>query len=263
MMDHKPVVVLPLHDPSGILFFHLEQTLPFLKRFFAGAYVSISPATADRQESQVARLQSDSFFRINFNDPGSLPGEHFLSAYRQALEQCAHDQVLHLCDFDKIAAALGGPHRPLFLNDIRTLETEELPLLFQRSATAWETYPQNYREVEQLAIKVGRLLFGRYLDFAWSYLVLRATTLQEILPQVQSKDFGVLVEIVLLLRERLHTKNVDWLAWEDPYILQQQPDRLREERASSPQETRKRLQAILPFFRHFREELPPLQHWER
>ena len=263
MLEMKPAALLPFHDPSGVLFPHLDNTLPFLKRYFGSAYLSISPATAEQHPERVARLEEDPFFRVNFNPPGSLPGVHFLSAYRNALDECPDEQLLHLCDIDRVAFALGTEYRPLFIEDLRGLERGPLPLLFQRSSAAWETYPQNYYEIEHLVIKAGRLIFGRYLDFAWSYLVLRAHTLRAILPEIESEDFGILIEIVLLLRKQLHTKNVDWLAWEDAYILGRGDEELRTERACSAKETYKRLQALLPFFRHLEATLPPLEKWER
>ena len=56
----------------------------------------------------------------------------------------------------------------------------------------------------------------------------------------------MLAELVLALRDRIGTQAVDWLAWEDPYILGCDADALRAEREANPQETQKRLAYALP-----------------
>jgi hypothetical protein len=64
--------------------------------------------------------------------------------------------------------------------------------------------------------------------------------LAALLPQLRSRDFGLLAEILLLLRPALHTQDVDWLAWEDPFIYGRDPDELRREREADTAETQKR-----------------------
>jgi len=39
---------------------------------------------------------------------------------------------------------------------------------------------------------------------------------------------------------------VDWLAWEDPFILERDADKLKQEREHSLVETQKRLKYVLP-----------------
>ncbi|MCB0110806.1 MAG: hypothetical protein KDE53_33030, partial [Caldilineaceae bacterium] len=63
----------------------------------------------------------------------------------------------------------------------------------------------------------------------------------QLLPHIHCRDFGLLPELLLLLRDQLQTQEVDWLAWEDPFILQRDAAALRAERDSDPAETRKRL----------------------
>ena len=89
----------------------------------------------------------------------------------------------------------------------------------------------------------------RYLDFAWSYLIISSAQLQAILPHLQQRTFGLLAEIVLLLQDRLQTQDVDWLFWEDPFIEGRDRDELRKEREGSEQETRKRLMSNAPIIR--------------
>lgn len=266
MKPCSSVIVLPIHDPGGILFPWLERVAPDLKTLFARAFVSLSPATPARQPGWVDWLRADPFFTVNFNQPGTLPGEHFMAGYRSAFGQVAPETMVHLVDVDRIAYALLNGYREVFLADVAWASAQQQPVLFERSAAAWATYPANYRELEHMLIRVGELIFGRYLDFAWSYLAARASLLAQVLPQVTSRDFGILVELVLLLEDRLLTREVDWLAWEDPFILGREADELRRQRDSSREETLKRLRGLLPFFQHFLEKAPPLRgdlRWDR
>ena len=41
----QPAIVMPMHDPSGLMFPQLQAVLPDLKRLFAHAFVSVAPAT--------------------------------------------------------------------------------------------------------------------------------------------------------------------------------------------------------------------------
>lgn len=83
---------------------------------------------------------------------------------------------------------------------------------------AWASYPRPYREIAHVAISLGQHCFGRYFDFAWSYMAIPAETLRQLVPRLQQRTFGLLAEMVLLLRGKLQTQEVDWLFWEDPFI---------------------------------------------
>ena len=250
-----PALILPFHDPTGSLLAHLETITPQLKIIFGRVFISVSPATKTKQARQLNYLSQDNFFALNFNAPDTLPGEHYLSGYRHAVTICPSEQILHLCDIDKVAFALQSDHEASFVADINSINRDITPLLFQRSPAAWATYPRNYREFEHFAITVGQILFGRYLDFAWSHLTLQAGQLKKILPQLKQRDFSVLAEIVLLLEDQLTTKEVDWLAWEDPFIDGRDPAQLRLERENSRQETHKRLNGMMPFLQLLLESI--------
>ena len=72
---------------------------------------------------------------------------------------------------------------------------------------------------ESVVSKTGKVLFGADLDFAWCHLVLKAADLKRILPEIKSRDLTVFAEIVFSLRKSIITRDVDWLSWDDPYIL--------------------------------------------
>jgi hypothetical protein len=253
-----PAIVLPFHDPQAVMLPYLWQLDAWLKQSFNQAFIGLSHPTQLNQLQAVERLQSDPFYRLTFNPPGSQPGDHYRAVYRSAVYQSPPEQRLHLCDFDRPAFALLAGYRQAYLDDLTWVNAQIRPVLFQRTSAAWATYPDNYREIEGLVARVGELLYNQTYDFGWSYLVLQAADLAWVLPQLNSRDFGVLIEVLLLLRPRLLTHQVDWLAWEDPFILGRDADELRAERSHSHPETVKRLRGLLPFFRHFLEKEPML-----
>ena len=245
---------------------HLFQLDAWLKQTFDHAYLGLSHPTQLNQPAAVDRLQSDPFYRLTFNPPGSQPGEHYRAVYQSAVDGCSPAQRLHLCDFDRPVFALATAYRQAYVDDLAWANDQTPPVLFQRTPAAWATYPDNYREIEGLVTRVGELLYGQTYDFGWSYLVLQASDLAPLLPQLVSRDFGVLIELLILLRPRLLTRSVDWLAWEDPFLLGRDAGELRLERSQSQAETVKRLRGLLPFFRHFLEKEPLLMTdlvWEK
>ena len=56
----------------------------------------------------------------------------------------------------------------------------------------------------------------------------------------------MVAEMVLFLQPEIKTREVDWLAWEDPFILRRDPEELKREREASPEETQKRLGYAVP-----------------
>jgi len=53
-------------------------------------------------------------------------------------------------------------------------------------------------------------------------------------------------EMIYYLQDRIQTRDVDWLAWEDPFILSRDTRELKRERETSLNETYKRLSYVLP-----------------
>ncbi|MBN1584677.1 MAG: hypothetical protein JXA89_28480 [Anaerolineae bacterium] len=242
----KPAIVMPFHDPDGLMLAHLDTITSRLKRIFGRAFVSITDLTRQQQPELVDRLGQDDFFHLVYPLAHTQVGEQFLALYKTAAATCSPDQLLHLCFIDRIAFALQSDYRARFIQDLQAVTTDETPLLFQRSETAWLTHPQNYREIEHMVTRVGELLFGRSLDFAWCHLVLKTRHLREAVPHITRKDLSVLAEVLVVHRDAVRTRDVDWLAWEDPFICGQNADRLRAERENDVQETLKRLSYVLP-----------------
>jgi hypothetical protein len=145
-----------------------------------------------------------------------------------------------------VAFALEGKYGDSFLADVDSLTDNDLPLIFQRSPAAWETHPQNYCELEGIVTTVGQNLFGKELDYGWCHIVVRAGQLREIMPLVKNPDLSMVAEMIYYLQDNIHTRAVDWLAWEDPFILKRNAAELKHEREHSLVETQKRLKYVLP-----------------
>ena len=143
----KPTLAFPYSDPDGTMFHHLQVILPDLKSHFERAYFCASLSTLQRVE-HMRQLQADDFFTIFPVEREMQIGELFAYLYYRTAEAATPEQIIHLCYPDRLAFALEGEFRDVFLADINSLSTSDMPLIFQRSQLAWETHPQNYRELE-------------------------------------------------------------------------------------------------------------------
>jgi hypothetical protein len=56
----------------------------------------------------------------------------------------------------------------------------------------------------------------------------------------------MVAEMIFYLQDHIQTREVDWLAWEDPFILSRPSIELKRERETSLDETKKRLNYVLP-----------------
>lgn len=242
----QPVAVMPLHDPAGVMLPLLESVMSPLKDLFARAIVSVTPITARTQPERVAALHADRFFQVIQREHALPVGEDFATLYRTAAAWCAPSQVLHLCYIDRVAYALGSEHRAQFMADVRAVQPEHTPLVFHRSPAAWQTHPRNYQQIEPVVTLAGQWLFGVSLDFAWCHLVVQAQQLAAVMPQVTRQDISMVAQMLLPLRYAVRTEDVDWLAWEDPFVHGRAADQLRQERENSREETHKRLAYVIP-----------------
>lgn len=251
----QTAIVMPMHDPSGLYFPHLAAITPQLKELFAHAIVSITPATAQQQAAWIEHCQADSFFRVLMLEPGLGVGAEFVQLYTHAATVCPAGTLLHLCFVDRVAYALQSPYGAEFIADLQAIQQADTPLLFQRSAAAWQTHPRNYQAIEAMLTTLGEGYFGKTLDFAWCHLVVEAGQLRALLPQVKRPDLAILAELVLGLIHTIHTRDVDWLAWEDPFSFGQAAAPLKAAREQSPAETQKRLTYVLAMIQAMHERL--------
>ena len=241
----SPSIAFPFHDPDLQMFPYLQANLPDLKTLFKRAYIC-PPLNTRRHDSLMDWLAKDDFFTVFPADRQMQVGEHFAFLYVNAARAADPDEIIHLACIDRLAFALQGPYREQFITDVNNISGADMPLIFQRSTKAWQTHPQNYYEIENFVTTIGKTLFGRSLDYAWCHLVARASQLVRILPMVRNPDLSMVAEMVLLLQPEIKTKDVDWLAWEDPFILSRDPEELKHKREISPEETQKRLSYAVP-----------------
>lgn len=240
-----PILVAPLHDPKGFLFPHLWVVEPLLKDIFSRAVMSITSVTFQNNQALVTRLQADPFFSVHLTSEAQV-GNQFAGLFRQAVSESQSGQILHLCFMDRLVFILQSKHRDTFMREIQSLRLSDTPLLYSRSKFAWDTHPQNYCQIEKFSTLVGEYLFGKLLDFAWCHLAVESKLLEKALQQVHHSGLSMLAEITLGLMETLRMKDVDWLEWEDPFLLGRDAGELRSERERSRIETEKRLAYILP-----------------
>jgi hypothetical protein len=241
----KPAIAFPYNDPDGIMLPHLRTILPDLKAHFEHAY--ICPPLSTRELVQRTEwIHADEFFTVFPLDKALRIGEHFAYLYQLAAEAAPAEQAIHLCYVDRMSFALEGSYRDSFLADVDSLSSADLPLIFQRSLLAWETHPQNYRDIEGMVTTAGRHLFGKNMDYAWCHLVATAADLRRVIPLTTHPGISMVAEIVYYLQENIHTKDVDWLAWEDPFIFGRDAAELKRERENSVEESQKRLAYTLP-----------------
>lgn len=240
----RPALAFPFNDPDGTMFHHLQATLPDLKKHFERAYLC-PPLSTWQHVDHLRQLQADDFFTIFRVDREIQVGEHFAYLYQRTAETANPEQIVHLCYLDRLSFALEGEYKGSFLADIDSIVGRDTPLIFQRSQRAWETHPKNYRELEGTVTTVGRHLFGVELDYAWCHIVVRAGQLREVMPLVKNPDLSMVAEMIFYLQDKIQTRDVDWLAWEDPFILSRDPTELKRERENSLDETKKRLNYVL------------------
>ncbi len=241
----KPSLVLPYHDPEGAMLPHLQACLPSLKAHFERAYIC-PPASTRQVVAITAFLEADDFFTIFPLERPAQVGEHFSYLYQCAAQAAQPDEILHLAFMDRLSFAVESAHREQFFADVEALNPQDLPLIFHRSPTAWATHPKNYARLEGFVTRLGEDLFGKTLDYGWCHLVVRAAELCEVMPKVTHPGISMVAEMVLHMQHHLQTREVDWLAWEDPFHTGRNPAELKAERENSAAEYEKRLDYCLP-----------------
>jgi hypothetical protein len=242
----QPAIVFPFHDPDGFMFPHLQVITPVLKQNFSDAYLVVTATTRESCPQNIGWLAENSFYSLFLLQDDLPVGDQFTHLYRQVALDALPEKQLHLCFLDRLTFAIRTEHCPQFFADVQASAGEAFPLIFQRSNKAWKTHPQNYFKIENFITILGKILFGKTLDFAWCHLVIRTGLLREIMPLVKNSDMSVLAEMILQIQDKVKTKDVDWLAWEDPFLLSRDPVELRSERENSSAETHKRLAYAMP-----------------
>lgn len=148
------------------------------------------------------------------------------------------------------------PHLDLLSSDLKSIFSNACvgvtPVTYERCPEQVKSLEDDrfftlfYARIEQFATTVGELLFGRRLDFTWCHLAITAAGLAKAIAQAGNHDLSVLAEMTLAIREEVRMRDVDWLEWEDPFLLDRPAQELKREREGSVEETEKRLAYVLP-----------------
>lgn len=146
---------------------------------------------------------------------------------------------------DRIAYAL-NQYRSDFVRDINSTSVNKTALQFIRSPKAWSTHPSNYYAAENSVTAISQKLFNQSLDFCWCHMAINQSQLANVLPKIKSHDLLFFAETILLLIPDITTQEVDWLSWEDPFILNLDPQKCKSEQEHNPQQTAKRLSYTIP-----------------
>lgn len=246
MTTQLSTAVMPLHDPDGKMIAILEEITPSLKLIFAKVVLGVTAETLAKSQPHIELLKQDSFFEIISTISGAKVGDQFSILYQEAAAISDAHEILHLCYPDRVGYALLSDNREAFIEDVTAVRQEQTPLIFHRSAKAWETHPRNYFEIEGFATTVGEYFFNKTIDFAWCHLVIQASLLAEVMPHTNYSNISIVAEMILPILEIVRTKDVDWLAWEDPFVLSRDAEALKAERENDPTETEKRLAYTIP-----------------
>ena len=81
----KPAAVIPMNDPNGLFFPHLQVIAPMLKELFESVFVSFNASTQVAVPQMAGWLAADDFFKaiIHHNDPPI--GQDFSQFYTAAV----------------------------------------------------------------------------------------------------------------------------------------------------------------------------------
>ena len=167
-----------------------------------------------------------------------------MKTIRTALAKSEEDEIIHICTPDRLALAI-LKHKSEFLKDMEDERKEEKPILYERSDFAWSTHPKNYWAIESMATALGKILYGKELDFFWCDFAARAGILKKIAEKVKTPDFRILAELIFPIKDELVIKKVDWLEWEDPFVLGREPAGFKKEREESAEEGQKRMKYVM------------------
>jgi hypothetical protein len=234
-------VCLPVHDQDGRVLGRLLECAPQLPGLFQSAFLSLTPATLAAHPGLVERLCENCYFQVFTPQAPEEVGAHFHTFYSWAVAQIPPGSLVHLAFPDRLAFALLTEHTSDFRREITSLRLADTPLIYERSERAWQTHPANYRELEAMVVRAGELLDGRRIDYAWCHMVVECSRLQSALRQTSQHNWAFVSELLLRLGPGVKTKSVDWLAWEDAFILGVEAEALKRQRENNPKETRKRM----------------------
>lgn len=183
-------------------------------------------------------------------------GIHSREALRLALENAKPQESIFFGFENRILFALETQWQNSFLQDIRAHHDNDC-VIFERSQTAWETHPTNFREIEQMVSRMCELMHGQFYDLMPCAYIFSYSTASTILNQSISASTEVWGEWLLLAIKNgilITRESVDWLAWKDPYWEHIEYEKLKQMREHSQEETIKRIKMNVPSMLMLTEE---------
>lgn len=245
----KPMICFPVHDLNGRILNLLEKITPDLKKYFSKTIISFSPQTLKVQEGRLKTFSADTFFHLSPTEDGFQIGNQMFSLFDTAVKNYPASELLHICASDRLIFALLTKHKTTFLKDVKWAQNQKNSIIFTRSKKAWNTHPKNYYAIEGMISYVGETLFGKRIDFCWCHGTIRIGLLKKILPKIKSSDWTIVCKYALELKDLLISKDVNWLSWEDPFILNKDPKELKKQRENDTKEVEKRLSYAIPMIK--------------
>ncbi len=241
------IIAFPYYDPTGKYNESLRRQLATLKSAFDAICLSIVPPTATDNADFVRYLEDQGCFAFH-NAADTLHGGHSREALRLALDRAQPGESIFFGFLDRILFALETNFRASFLRDLKDLLSKEC-VLFERTQSAWDTHPANFREIEHMVSRMFEFMHGQQIDLMPCGFIFSRPTAEIILTQSISSSTEVWGEWVLLALKNkipITRQKVDWLAWKDPYWEHIEPDKLKHLRETSQQETIKRIKMNVP-----------------
>lgn len=212
------LIAFPYYDPTGKYNQSFQRQLPALKSAFNAICLSVVPPTAHGNADFVRYLEEQRC--LTFRHPaGTLHGAHSREALRLGLDRAQPGESIFFGFLDRILFALETDWRDRFLSDLKTLCSNDF-VLFERSEAAWQTHPDNFREIEQMVSRMFEFMHGQSIDLMPCGFIFSRSTAEVILAQSISASTEVWGEWVLLALKNkipITRQKVDWLAWKDPY----------------------------------------------
>ncbi len=249
------LITFPYYDPTGKYNESLKRQLLILKSTFSSICLSIVPPTVNENADFVRYLKEQGCL-IFHNATGTLHGVHSREALRLAIQNARDDESIFFGFADRILFALETNFRESFLRDLENLQSNAC-VLIERSQSAWETHPVNFRDIEQMVSRMFEFMHGQRIDLMPCGFIFSRAAAEIILSQSVSASTEVWGEWVLLaLKNQIPIKRhaVDWLAWKDPYWERVEPNKLKQIRQASQEETVKRINMNVPAMMMLTEE---------
>lgn len=252
-MIKKPIFATPHHDPKGIYNPLLLERAVDLKAIFSQVCFGVTPETFLCNSSGLNLLKKEGFSFFVNSDPSSI-GDHFRSALSLAVESDSSSSIF-FGFIDRVLFSLSVHHRSEFIESMQKDFNQFT--CYHRTDEAWLTHPKNYRQIEQATNQMVSILTGDIYEMGMCGLMIPLEYAKLALSNSIESDFSVLPEWILTLllnQKKPKIKPVNWTSWEDPFILNEDPQSLKKERENDINEYKRRFDMNIKFIELLKQE---------